>query len=174
MNRKAFTIVEVLVSITLIMILMMIMLPVFSKAKDRSYETVCISNLRQMYTALKLYESDHDGYPPRISWPGFKSYYPIILRCKSSKQEFGEYDYLDLFAEIPNPTLPSELEYLDQWKKCKALRGPAFPVAIDHNHSLAEFGHFLILREDGSVNTKPYNYNPQGPCPNMDDRMLNF
>lgn len=66
--KKAFSVTELLVTITLIIILTALLFPVFTQAKDRSKQTVCISNLRQAFAALKLYQADYDEYPPGSSF----------------------------------------------------------------------------------------------------------
>lgn len=66
MKKKGFTLVELLVVIAIIAILAALLLPALGRAKEQAQVAACISNQRQLYTALTLYASDHDGlYPPR-------------------------------------------------------------------------------------------------------------
>ena len=60
----AFTLVEILIVIAVIAILAALMFSVASQAKSKSLETVDISNMRQVYTALCLYEQDHNETNP--------------------------------------------------------------------------------------------------------------
>jgi len=66
MNRmkKAFTLIELLVVITIIAILAAILFPVFARAKAAAKQTVCISNLKQIGTAMTLYMGDNDDIFP--------------------------------------------------------------------------------------------------------------
>ncbi len=62
--KKAFTLVELLVVISIISLLMALSLPVMTRVREQSWEIACRSNLRQLGTVLKTYTSDNDGQFP--------------------------------------------------------------------------------------------------------------
>ena len=62
--RRAFTLVELLVVLAIIAVLTGLLFPVFGAARERSRKATCVSNLRQLYSALSLYVTDHDGLLP--------------------------------------------------------------------------------------------------------------
>ena len=64
MNNKAFTIIELLVVITVISILAAIIFPVFSEAREKARETQCLSNIKQIGTAFMMYMDDYEGCYP--------------------------------------------------------------------------------------------------------------
>jgi prepilin-type processing-associated H-X9-DG protein len=58
--------VELLVVIAITAVLAALLLPVFAKARDAARTTHCANNLRQIGTALHLYQEDWEGYVPSI------------------------------------------------------------------------------------------------------------
>ncbi len=62
--RSGFTLIELLVVIAIIAILASILFPVFAQAREKARQTACISNLKQVGTALMMYTQDYDEVLP--------------------------------------------------------------------------------------------------------------
>jgi prepilin-type processing-associated H-X9-DG protein len=65
-QQRDFTLIELFVILALIVILAAILFPVFALARENARQAVCLSNLRQLATAMHLYSEDHDGLFPLV------------------------------------------------------------------------------------------------------------
>ena len=72
---QAFTLIELLVVIAIIGILASMLLPALNRAREKGRAAVCVSNLRQILTAVQLYADDNEGQMPAastsdgVTWP---------------------------------------------------------------------------------------------------------
>jgi prepilin-type N-terminal cleavage/methylation domain-containing protein len=65
---KGFTLVELLVVISIIALLLAIMMPALSKARESAQSTVCKSNIKQIVLAATTWAQEHEGYVVASMW----------------------------------------------------------------------------------------------------------
>src|SRR5437588_7156341 len=98
--RPGFTIIELLVVVSLIAILVGILFPVFAEAREKGRTTSCLSNVRQIGMAYTMYLQDWDEtqISYRSKTPTFDStwmhlLYPYahssdLFNCPGSRQRW--------------------------------------------------------------------------------------
>ena len=67
-QKKAFTLIELLIVIAIIAILAAILLPVLQAAQEKAVRTQCMNNMHQMGVAMAMYAQDNHDYLPWINW----------------------------------------------------------------------------------------------------------
>lgn len=67
---RGFTLIELLVVIAIIAILAAILFPVFAQAREKARQTGCLSNQKQIATAMMMYTQDYDEMFPSQSYNG--------------------------------------------------------------------------------------------------------
>lgn len=62
-GERGFTLIEMMIVVAIIAILVAIMMPNLMRARAQAQTAACEANLKEIATALELYQTDHESYP---------------------------------------------------------------------------------------------------------------
>ena len=122
-QNSAFTLIELIVVISVISLLMALVMPALSLAKKQAKTACCLSNLRQMAIAADIYTQSEDGYFPI-------AYAPLQMDPQTSKTVEPCWDFtLEKVWTSPKPVIrikPGILwqhNQVDKIQQCPAFKG---------------------------------------------------
>lgn len=107
-NRVAFTLVELLVVISIIALLLSILMPSLSKARSQAKGLVCLAKVRQINFALQMYAQENNGYivPGRFhnggDWESVNAWYSNLTPYLDLNKKHQEKIYILTTSEAKN------------------------------------------------------------------------
>jgi prepilin-type N-terminal cleavage/methylation domain-containing protein len=79
-TRHAFSLIELLVVISIIAVLASILLPAIGMVRTSAKTVACGSNIRQMAIAMQVYAADNEGLMPVTRFTNWdRAYYPLLV-----------------------------------------------------------------------------------------------
>jgi prepilin-type N-terminal cleavage/methylation domain-containing protein/prepilin-type processing-associated H-X9-DG protein len=112
-KQNAFTLIELLVVIAIIALLMSILMPALSKAKDQAKAVLCRSNLRQIGLAAVLYADDNDNFVPRNGGYWIRVFMPYL----GEEGQVSNYRLVKIYNCPSYPDRQQTVDYvINSWK----------------------------------------------------------
>lgn len=105
---RGFSLIELLVVISIIAILGAILLPTLNHAQEAARQATCLANQQHITTAIWNYMGEHDGHVPRVESPLTNANFANTSR---TDDELDPFDRERWPASLPNVLMP---DYLDE------------------------------------------------------------
>jgi prepilin-type N-terminal cleavage/methylation domain-containing protein len=145
---KGFTLVELLVVISIIALLLAVLLPSLGKARETARKAVCLSNCKQWAAATATYVADNDGMFPSRFWPNSQSN-ELHHNNYTLYYVEGNNDLLGIFVEPylrdhKMTSCPSRPDAVKEWdtQKANTKNGPYGSLVWGH------YGIYIGYPED--------------------------
>ena len=158
-NRSGFTLVELLVVIGIIALLIALLIPALSSARQAALRTKCLANIRSMELAQMIYASQlhnllvdpGDGsYDPQDSWIGMLQPYsasPLVRRCPADNSPYFETLDTDATPAVYRLTSYGLNNYVTPTHSPLGITPPIKITQVNHSSSVIQF---VELSELGS------------------------
>jgi prepilin-type N-terminal cleavage/methylation domain-containing protein/prepilin-type processing-associated H-X9-DG protein len=161
-RAAGFTLVELLVVIGVLAVLIGLLLPALSKARQAGLRTQCLSNMRSLAIAQVIYAAENRGlliaagdgsYAPQGSWIGALEPYAgkkLVRRCPADASPYFDQPYT---AFSPAVYRLSSYGINDYVSPSHAPLGTTAPVRITQVPRASRVIQFVELAETGSYTT---------------------
>lgn len=112
-RQRGFSLVELLVSISIISILMSLLLPAVQSAREAARRMQCQSQIKQIGLAMHTYHDAHRQLPmfnnwdPAAGWGGWPYDFSVLVRVMPQLEQSNLFDKVDFrFRLIEGPNIP--------------------------------------------------------------------
>ena len=109
-RTNAFTLIELLVVIAIIALLLAILIPALSKAKEVTHRLICRNNLRQQGMGALLYADLSDGWVPDPTGGG-GWFWDVSFWCTNQITEMSGVDYKSYFCPSNKSKKPEDARF---------------------------------------------------------------
>lgn len=122
-RRLSFSLIELLVVISIMAVLMALLFPAVTSAREKARATKCKANLKNLHAAIINYANDHSLSLPRAL--SAESYNAQTFRW--SQSVIGWVDWTDYTNEHPNPAAPGITRWWGPTAVRSVTNGTLFP-----------------------------------------------
>ncbi|NNM85867.1 MAG: prepilin-type N-terminal cleavage/methylation domain-containing protein [Phycisphaerales bacterium] len=166
MRRNAFTLVELLVVISIIALLIALLLPVLAQARAYANSVICMSNQRQMAMALMDYQTSYSGdmfpYVYDTNSGLFNTWViplgPYVVNSQKQANQYSsnQIDFQKLESVLMCPSVPA-------WSEAAInANGYAFCGGVAQNWWWNGYGQYQFKYFQSSYGFNSWLYGPGG------------
>lgn len=167
--RAGFTLLDILVTISVVGVLIAIMLPSLTSVRETAHQVVCRSNVRQLGFAFEMYTENHRGSIPKTF---------TLPSVQDFTNEFT-YDTLTIRFASQQPTTPGTWDGLGRFFAGEYLPAPKVFYCPSHRGANPYVAYQDSWRNDHEAIVANFQYRGRGPTgltlgngqPQMSDRI---
>lgn len=139
---NGFTLVELLVVISIIALLLSIMIPAMEKVRTQAKLVMCQANSKQIGTLISVYQADNSGYVPVVLNEWATKYHNSAIRSDNAYLSAAFIDYTSV-------KLPDNLEQMDWFQSIGGNSGNDYKEYV--NKYLPEYFMCPLIRKKSVV-----------------------
>ena len=142
---RGFTLVELLVVISIIALLMSILMPALQKAKELANNTVCRSQLKQIVEGARLWSLEHQDYVVGGRWWAPEDKEPVVSLYPYTNCEFYRQNWWDDMTDAEKDYAAMRQTGLYQCPSMTRSKFASFPGAVEKRTGLDSDSNLFAL-----------------------------